>query len=431
MTNVFKKTGIAAAVAGALMAVSGGVQAQAYRSLVENSIILSAPDDVMVVPHVVCDPAATGGQINTLVGITTIFPDRGTGGRPDRRTSKGATRIMHWRFYNARSEHRLDGIIPVSDNDFVRYDWCAELAKSGQASLNGVPGYLIFHADSIRFNTVNNILVGESVVGTSGGMTMLAASNEANAYNREVYSNCADMGCPLSTWESLNITIEGKKTSFDTSVLVPAAANSANLAFNRTMWLYGHSYLIQGNWGSQAFIPVVTAPIWDTVVRNGYPAIERLERGINYTTISVSPVTLYQNIVMRYFLDPALSTGNAFVFWFNSNQDVVRSAVPIETFDSEQVYQFSFTIGLPNELNIIRSTPAAPAFPGMIHSGSDPRGPVVNTGLVSFYVGQVSSTVPWTSSGIAFNLLSLGAGGNNAQIQTEMATGSYDLIGPF
>lgn len=312
MTNVFKKTGIAAAVAGALMAVSGGVQAQAYRSLSENEIILSAPDDVMIVPHVICDPAATGGQINTLVGLTTIFPNRADGGRPARRTSKGATANMHWRFYNARSEHKLDGVIPVSDNDFVRYDWCDQLAKSGQTSLNGVPGYLLFHADSIRFNTSNNILVGESVIGISGGPTTLAASNEANAYNREVYSNCADVGCAPAVWSSLNVTIEGKKTSFDTSVLVPAAAGSTNLAFNRLFWLYGHAYLIQGNWGSQAFIPILTAPIWDTVVRNGYPAIERLERGINYTTIAApsAPVTLYQDIVLRYFLDSALSTGD-------------------------------------------------------------------------------------------------------------------------
>lgn len=433
MTNVFKKTGIAAAVAGALMAVSGGAQAQAFTSLLENEIILSAPDDVLLVPHVICDPAATGGQINTLVGLTTIFPGaRADGGRPTRRTAKGPTTNMHWRFYNNRSEHQLDGIIPVSDNDFVRYDWCDQLAKSGQTKLNGVPGYLLFHADSIRFNTSGNILIAESVLGTSGAGTP-AFPADANVYNRETVSNCADLGCPLSTWSGLNITIEGKKTSFDTSVLVPAAAGSANLAFNRSIWLYGHSYLIQGNWGSQAFIPILTAPIWDTVVRNGYPAIERLERGINFTTIALpsAPVVMYQDLVLRYFLDSALSTGNQFVFWFNSNQDVVRSAVPIETFDSEQVYQFSFTVGLPNELNIIRSTPTAPAFPGMIHTETDPRGPVVNTGLINFYVGQVSSTVPWISSGVTFNLLSLGAGGNNAQIQTEMATGSYDLIGPF
>ena len=438
MTNVFKKTGIAAAVAGALMAVSGGAQAQAYESLVGNEITLAAPDDVMLVPYVICDPAATGGQINTLVGVTTIFPERGANGRPDRRTKKGDTKTMHWRFYNARSEHKLDGIIPVSDNDFVRYDWCDQLAKSGQTSLNGVPGYLLFHGDSIRFNTSSNILVGESLFGTSVADPLLSAGN--NAYNREMYSNCADVGCPSGTWEGLKITLPNADsskpavtTAFDTSVLVNDIKNPANLAFNRTMWLYGHSYLIQGNCGSQAFIPILSAPIWDTVVRNGYPAIERLERGIDFTTavLPYAPRTEYQDLVLRYFLDPALSTGNQFVFWFNSNQDVVRSAVPIETFDSEQVYQFSFTVGLPNELNIIRSTPSAPAFPGMIHTEDDPRGVVVNTGLINFYVGQVSSTVPSISSGVAFNLLSLGAGGNNAQIQTEMATGSYDLIGPF
>jgi len=445
MTNVFKKTGIAAAVAGALMAVSGGVYAQAYLSLEGNEIALAAPDDVMLVPHVVCDPAATGGQVNTLVGITTIFPGRVRDplllGRPDRRTSKGtgaSLRNMHWRFYDDRSNHRLDGVIPVTDNDFIRYDWCDQLAKSGQTSLNGVPGYLLFHADSIRFNLPGNVLVGESELGTSATGTALHPA-ENNAYNRHEYSNCADDGCPAGFWSSLSITLpaaEGKTatTKFDTSVLVQDGTNAdgtTRFAFNRSMWLYGHSYLIQGNWGSQAFIPILSAPIWDAVVRNGYPAIERLDRGIDFTTVQFGTATYYQNIVMRYFLDPALSTRNRMVFWFNTNQDAVRGAVPVETFDSEQVYQFSFTEALPKELNIVDSTPGNPRYPGMIHTGNDPRGSVVNTGLIHFYVPQVNSTVPYISSGVAFNLLSLGAGGNNAQVQTEMATGGYDLMGPF
>ncbi len=426
MTNVFKKTGIAAAVAGALMAVSGGVQAQAYRSFTENSIILAAPDDVMLVPHVICNSGATGGQVNTLVGINTIFPGgRTDGGRPNRRTTKGAVSNMHWRFYDVRSQHRLDGIIPVSDNDFVRFDWCDQLAKSGQTSLNNVPGYLLFHADSIRFNVPGNILIGESAIGTP----------DNNLANREAYSNCADLGCSSAAWSALSITLDGKTTSFDTSALVAANNGVAgDLSFQRLIWLYGQSYLIQGNWASQAFIPVVTAPIWDTVIRSGYPAIERLERGFNYTTLTTLPLstlTRYQNIIMRYFLDPALATTNSTVFWFNSNQDVVRAAVPIETFDSEQVYQFSFTEALPNELTVLTSTTSAPRYPGMLHTENDPRGPVVNTGLTHFYVPQVNSTVPFISSGVAFNLLSLGAGGNNAQIQTEMATGAYDLPGPF
>ena len=135
---------------------------------------------------------------------------------------------------------------------------------------------------------------------------------------------------------------------------------------------------------------------------------------------------------MRYFLDPALSNGNDMVFWFNSNQDAVRGAVPLETFDSEQVYQYSYTTGLPNELNVVASTPTAPAFPGMIHTETEANGAtVVNTGLTNFYVGQVNSSVDWLSSGVAFNMLALGAGDNAAQVQTEMATASADLVGPF
>jgi len=56
---------------------------------------------------------------------------------------------------------------------------------------------------------------------------------------------------------------------------------------------------------------------------------------------------------------------------------------------------------------------------------------VINTGLVHFYIPQVKSTVSWASSGISFNLLGLGAGGNAAQVQTEMSTAAGDLTGPF
>jgi hypothetical protein len=252
----------------------------------------------------------------------------------------------------------------------------------------------------------------------------------------------------------------GTAAPFDTSVLKATGYNAIDpvtgLAvvpatpgynFDQRIWLYGHSYLIQGDWASQAFIPILSAPIWDAVVRNGYPAIERLFRGIDYTNYYMSSPSTYQDIVMRYFLDPALSRGNSMVFWFNSNQGGVanndltkcqeavpgiRNRVPLETFDSEQVYQFSYTTCLPNELNVITSTPTAPAFPGMIHTETEASGAtVVNTGLVNMYVPQVNSTVEWLSSGVAFNLLALGAGANPSQIQTEMATASGDLVGPF
>jgi hypothetical protein len=110
---------------------------------------------------------------------------------------------------------------------------------------------------------------------------------------------------------------------------------------------------------------------------------------------------------MRYFLDPALATENRMVFWFNNNSGTLSSAaggytggngfpgtvnlvqdrnVAGETYDSEQVYRNSFSVTLPNELNIIRSTPTAPAFPGMIHTSVEAATgvTVVNSGIVRF-----------------------------------------------
>ncbi|MFO7642540.1 MAG: hypothetical protein R6X17_15120, partial [Candidatus Competibacteraceae bacterium] len=237
MMHEFKKTGVAAAVAGALLAVSGG--AQAVTPFSQNEVILSAPDDVMLVPHVICDRNAEGGQINTLVGIKTIFPNRPAltrlgDFRAERHTAKPTSGVftgrLHWRFYNTRSVHIIDGVIDVTDNDFVRFDWCNVASKL--SSLNGQPGYLLFHADSLRLNTDRNIWLG---VGTTPA-------------NNATYLECAlaPEGCPKATWES----IRAGGAVFDTSALT-ARGTAGNLGFERRIWLYGSAYLIQGNWESQ------------------------------------------------------------------------------------------------------------------------------------------------------------------------------------
>jgi hypothetical protein len=303
-----------------------------------------------------------------------------------RRTGKAPyTRTIHWWFYDAQSVHKLNGVIPATDNDFVRFDWCSIIRETGQTTLNGVAGYMIFASDEVDRN---------------------------------------------------------KKA-------VPSFA------------LYGHAYLIQGNWASQAFIPVLSNPIWslnatggilayNVTERAGYPAFARLVTGNDFTQLSGTAPSVQRDVYMRYFLDPALATENRMVFWFNFNagsydavgaaglgypntSGVIRSpAVAGETYDSEQVYRNSFSITLPYELNILVSRPSAPLFPGMIHSETEAYSgaTVVNTGVLRFGVPQAvalgptgqNSGVPFVSSGVSFNMLGLGASGNNAQLQTEMAT---------
>jgi hypothetical protein len=429
MVREFKKVGVAAAVAGALLGSSYS----------HATVQLSEPGDVMLVPYAICNPA--NNNQNTLVGLITFAKERlglrapttvgsntipqrnfsapwvlavgdattptpGTATLPTRKTraappyTEDAT--IHWYFFDSRSVHRLDGVIPATDNDFVRFDWCGTIQETGQTTLNGVNGYLVFTTDEV------------------------------------------DRTDDLSTFGS-----------------VPSYA------------LYGHAYQIQGDWESQAFIPVLPNPVQsyrnidrlpgdassnnvypiqyvNVVKRDGYPAFTRLLSGTNFSDIDGASAQR-RDVFMRYFLDPALATENRMVFWFNFNQGTLGASAGYnatngfgngfsvtqsrnaagETYDSEQVYRNSFSVSLPDELNILVSTPAAPAFPGMIHEEVEAYSgaTVVNTGIVRLGIPEAVlassseiSTTPWVSSGVSFNMLGLGAGGNATQLQTEMAT---------
>lgn len=240
-----------------------------------------------------------------------------------------------------------------------------------------------------------------------------------------------------------------------------------NVRLDTGVQLQGHSYLITGNWASQAFIPVLTvngANIGAGV--DGYPRVNALPNGISYeTATSNDTIGNFRQVTMRYFLDPALSTGTDFVFWFNRNargtaadRNYDRTRAAVEVFDSEQVFKNSSNANLGAELNIIRNTPTQSTFPGM-RSGFD--GDAVNTGLVHFYVptatlsaqlepygGAAAGNPPvqgaaggvgtaygnganFRHSGVAFGFVRLGAGGNAQQVQTELASEGNWLTGPF
>ena len=399
MVREFKKVGAAAAVAGALLGSSASYA----------TVQLSSPGDFLLVPRVICDTSVPEGRKNTLIGLITFWKDRiglvNDGGfyqpappvlanvvgqsvptLPERVTTPGGGKkgLVHWYFYNNRSEHLLDGVIPVTDNDFVRVDWCSVVTgdPNTQATLDGVEGYMLF---------VDNTYDSEQIAG------------------------------------------------------LPFVVGMPKFA------LYGHAYQIVGNWASQAFIPVLSNPVctynsaepvpggdcrgtqapntyWLNVTKgsDGYPKIDRLISGIDFTT--PFPANFVRDIYVRYFLDPALATKNEMVFWFNRNStDSYSRSSSGETYDSEQVYQRSFSVDLPDELNVIVSTPTVPAFPGMIHeevevTGGDAAPTVVNTGIIRFGVPEFKSTIEWSASGVVFNMLGLGAGSNAAQLQTEMAT---------
>lgn len=396
MVREFKKTGVAVALTGALLATAS-MTSQA-------TVQLTNPGDVLLVPYVLCDP--TANNTNTLVGLITFYKERlglgngyaapatqpylpaptGVAGvtpyqaavLPARVTSRPTTtRTLHWYFYDSRSVHKLDGVIPVTDNDFVRFDWCTTIKTLGFSTLYGTKGYLIFTDDFV-----------------------------------------------------------------DTKLL-----NEATPSYSTSFALYGHSYQITGNWASMAFIPVLANPLyapanpladydaatnpytWNVWKSAGYPAFRRLVVGTDFTDYVRDGVTVTRDIYTRYFLDPALATRNDLVFWFNNNQDVVRAGVPGENYDSEQVYRASYTVPMPNEVNVITLKPNDPTniIPATSHSETESydtasKFTVVNTGILRFGVPQVESTVSWASSGVSFNLISLGSGGNASQVQTELTT---------
>ncbi|MDS4028949.1 MAG: hypothetical protein RKO66_02595 [Candidatus Contendobacter sp.] len=396
MVREFKKIGAAAAVAGALLA-SGSSYA---------TVQLSAAGDVLLVPYVYCDlNTDISKQSNTLIGLITFWKTRlglldrngaalpapaglanvvpsGTPTVPERVTTlRGSSRkgLVHWYFYNQKSEHILDGVIPVTDNDFVRFDWCGTISGDPRATTlaNKVPGYILFVDD--KFDSAQ--LSGQQRV----------------------------VGMP-------------------------------------DFALYGHAYMIQGVWASQAFIPVISNPVctfdvsfnqapsdvtcagvegqaggfWINVVKSltdGYPKTARLVSGIDFTSSLARQV---RDVYIRYFLDPALATENRMVFWFNTNNSARVAAG--ETYNSEQVYMRSFSYPLVEELNLIVSTPSDPKIPGMIHEELDNGQLVKNTGVIRFGVPEVQSGIEWSSSGVVFNMLGLAAPGNPQQLQTEMAT---------
>lgn len=367
MVREFKKTGVAAALTGALLATAS-MSGQA-------SVQLSAPGDVVLVPYVVCD---TKAGINTVVGLTSFSKTRlglvdstgayqpspalaagiKVGSTPTLpSTSPSDKSAVHWYFYDSRSVKQLDGYIPITDNDFIRFDWCTTIKENVYDKLDTVKGYLVFVDD---------------------------------AFDRK--------GAAVPTY-----------------------------AF------YGHSYQISGNWASQAFIPVISNPVysldsdgtvrWNVIRENGVPKIIRLVAGTDYT----SPGGTHRDLYMRYFLDPALASANSMVFWFNNNQDVLRASVPGETYDSEQNYLASFSYSLKDELSVVTHTPTSPQFPGMIHKETETYGgkfEVVNTGIIRLGIPELKSDVGYYSSGVAFNMLGLGNSANGYQVQTEMATES-------
>jgi len=201
--------------------------------------------------------------------------------------------------------------------------------------------------------------------------------------------------------------------------------------------LYGSAYLIQGDWASEAYIPVL--PLRDST-ESAYDEV-KYKGGIPY---QVNPVQAGMPLAyneekaarfsLRYFLDDsALNGSTRFVLWFPDNSGdghgdgtISRSDIGIDVYDADEV-AVSSTISLVDELNVIDAS----SIDGTIN---DPTGhaitdmasgqPAIDTGFVLFHLADTSNTTEgdaYSRAGVAFSLIGLGSSSNSAQVQTDLA----------
>jgi hypothetical protein len=191
--------------------------------------------------------------------------------------------------------------------------------------------------------------------------------------------------------------------------------------------MYGDAALIQGNWESAAYLPVV--PMADNFSDAG--GIEACEneviQGPSFPT-EVNPLCaglpLDNNNAsaddatfnVRYFSNPALNGGTDMVVWANSNESS-RSKLHLEVYDTEEEHS-SATVDLSHELNVLDPE----TIPGTHHTGGDG---LVNEGFLQIVLPEVVTQNtdvdgPQTSA-VAFALLYFGTDGNANQVQTALA----------
>ena len=221
-----------------------------------------------------------------------------------------------------------------------------------------------------------------------------------------------------------------------TGYLVLSSNNARSDSAFSSFTLYGSAYLIQGDWASEAYIPVL--PLLDAA--GGVTDEVTYKGGIPSDVnplLSGMPLAYNADVAarfsLRYFLDNDLSGTTRFVLWFPDNSGdkhgdgtISRTAVAIDVYDADEV-AVSSTLSLPNELNVIDASD----IDGTIN---DPSGheitdlasgqPALDTGFVLFHLADTSNTETgdeYSRAGIAFSLIGLGTSANSAQVQTDLA----------
>lgn len=212
-----------------------------------------------------------------------------------------------------------------------------------------------------------------------------------------------------------------------------------------TFAMYGDAALVQGNWQSAAYIPVVpmadgadgggalVAATNEVTYAAGIPAnLSPLSAGIPMDDDSGAAGDIAgQHIDMRYFMDPALNGGTHLVFWTDINCTGApvccdRTAIPIEVYATDETHG-SAAIDLSKELNVIDAV----NIPWTSHTETDANGgPLTNQGFVWITIPElptlcgnfdIAAADGPDSAAVAFSLIFFGTSANALQVQTALA----------
>lgn len=415
----FKKIGVAVAVASALGA-AGAAQATT----------LGAPADALLVPFVFAGTNAKGVVTNTLVGVTVADPNRAN---PSQFEDLSAT----------------TGAIGVGTLSPLATKYATGAFPSGTPYCNssGQIHWFFFDIDS-----------------------------------NEVADGVIPVTCEDFVRIDWNFLVKGNGTTaapgFPSAENLPGymviADDRNGSARAGGLILYGASYQIQGDWKTEAFIPLV--PLVD---RADGAAGDEVTRSGSFVT-NVNPVTAgillpspgtgasasngvpgssgnnTSRFSLRYVADPASTTfptATTMVLWFPDlgYGDKIRQRTNILVFNTEEG-AVSAVADLPHELNLVQVDPTAdpkkPKAPhttvirdGLTHTESDRSGvtavgSAVNTGYVLFDIKDYYNTatvvvdgnsisqqnvvtpVEGSRAGFAFSLISVSSSSN---VQSELA----------
>jgi hypothetical protein len=303
--NNLKKLTIATAVSAAL----GGIASV-------NAFTLGEPGGAVLVPYALCD---TSAGVNTMVGLIHAsevgfkglvmagdedyieyadFPTQYSAS-PEDSTWKGN---IHWFFFNERSVEEADGIIPVTKDDFVGFDWCHYVHEHDGAfggPLDGLPGYLVFGDHR------NSISLGDE-------------DSELNLF--------ADACVLQGNWGAC---------AWDPALPMRDMEDDEDF-------------------------PTIT----DEVVWNGGPNVAVINSGIPLGDDLADNPDEKAHFDLRYYVEDLGLGGNAmtdFIVWLDQNYDNTNNDYPEYTnltvliFDEDEV-PGSTKINLPNELNVINAS---------------------------------------------------------------------------